>query len=111
MKKVAEDLEKITQPSINIYTSKTNLTEAEIKEKMDREEWITSQEAYEWGFSTSQTRKDVMQSLEVDFVYNLVMQNKELQKENEDLNQKLHNPIRKDAWASFFNMKNKKGKV
>lgn len=86
MKKVAEDLEKITQPSLNIYTSKTNLSEKEIKEKMNREEWITSQEAYEWGFSTTQERQnEYMQALEADFVYNLVMKNKTLQKENEEL--------------------------
>lgn len=86
MKKVAEDLEKITQPSLNIYTSKTNLSEEEIKEKMDREEWITSQEAYIWGFSTTQERQnEYMQALEADFVYNLVMKNKILQKENEEM--------------------------
>lgn len=127
MKKVAEDLEKITQPSLNIYASKTNLSEEEIKEKMDREEWITSKEAYEWGFSTTQTRKDdAMQSLEADFVYNLVMKNKELQniieeKAKEMANKILeeqcegsakkkpiglnNNQIEEDAWASFFNTK------
>lgn len=88
MKKVAEDLEKITQPSLNIYTSKTKLSEEEIKEKMDREEWITSQEAYEWGFSTTQERKnEYMQALEADFVHSLVMKNKELQKEVQELKQ------------------------
>lgn len=89
MKKVAEDLEKITQPSLNIYTSKTKLSEEEIKEKMDREEWITSQEAYEWGFSTTQERKnEIMQALEADFVFELVMKNKKLQKEIEELQEK-----------------------
>lgn len=139
MKKVAEDLEKITQPSLNIYTSKTNLSEEEIKEKMDKEEWITSKEAFEWGFSTTQTRKDnAMQSLEVDFVYNLVVKNKELQKELKELKQyKQHQVnfekpnkeeiqkvfdhlsertekklIKEDAWTSFFNtkIKEKEGK-
>lgn len=135
MKKVAEDLEKITQPSLDIYTSKTNLSEEEIKEKMDRQEWITSKEAYEWGFSTTQIRKDTMQSLEADYVYNLVMKNKELQntieekakeiaekiveekmqvlskKESEGLvNSLKQNQIKKDSWESFFNTKNKKGR-
>jgi ATP-dependent Clp protease protease subunit len=131
MKKVAEDLEKITQPSLNIYVRKTNLSEKEIKEKMDREEWITSQEAYEWGFSTTQIRKnDAMQSLEADFVYNLVMKNKELQKSiaeyaeratekklKEDLEGSAtgethgsvgnleQKKIKEDAWTSFFNKK------
>lgn len=130
MKKVAEDLEKITQPSLNIYTNKTNLSEQEIKEKMDKEEWITSKEAYEWGFSTTQTRKDdAMQSLEADFVYNLVMKNKELQNTIEEKAKEIadelfkqnckgtaieeptglynskQKPIKEDAWTSFFNTK------
>lgn len=82
MQKASEDLEKITQPSVNIYTAKTKLTEEKVKEMMDREEWITSQEAYEWGFSTSKERKgEYMQALEADFVHDLVMKNKELQKQ------------------------------
>lgn len=136
MKKVAEDLEKITQPSLDIYTSKTNLSEEEIKGKMDRQEWITSKEAYEWGFSTTQIRKDnTMQSLEADYVYNLVMKNKELQnnieekakeiaekiveekmqgslkKKTEGLANSLEqNQIKEGSWESFFNTKNKKGR-
>ena len=121
MKKGAEDLEKSTHPSINIYVAKTGLTEEEIKEKMDREEWITSQEAYEWGFSTTQKRKDAMQSLETDFVYNLVMQNKAMQKtikqqteeikkikeetSNSNFTQNNSKPIKNDYWESFFNRK------
>lgn len=113
MKKIAEDLEKITQPSVNIYVSKTGQPEETIKQMMDREEWITSKEAYELGFSTTQVRKDSMQSLEADFVYNLVMKNKELQhiveekvKEIESMqsNDK-SNQIKEDAWTSFFNKK------
>lgn len=112
MKKVAEDLEKITQPSVNIYVSKTQLTEEEVKEKMNREEWITSQEAYEWGFSTTQKRKDVMQSLEADFVYNLVIKNKEMQKkinqqtkEIEEMKKDNLKQVKNDSWESFFNKK------
>ena len=120
MKKVAEDLEKITQPSVNIYVSKTGQTEDKIKEMMDREEWITSKEAYELGFSTTQVRKDSMQSLEADFVFNLVMKNKELQHSNEEQLKEIQNmqqtlnefkeennskKIKEDAWTSFFNTK------
>lgn len=121
MKKVAEDLEKITQPSVNIYVNKTGLSEEKIKEMMDREEWITSKEAYELGFSTTQVKKDnTMQSLEADYVYNLVMKNKEMQSKIEELvkektenllNEKLEkepeqNQIKEDSWKSFFNTKN-----
>lgn len=120
MKKVAEDLEKITQPSVNIYVNKTGLSEEKIKEMMDREEWITSKEAYELGFSTTQIKKDnTMQSLEADYVFNLVMKNKEMQSKIEELvnektknllNEKLEkepdqNQIKGDSWESFFNTK------
>lgn len=107
MKKTAEDLEKITQPSVNIYVSKTELTEEEIKAKMDKETWITSKEAFEWGFATSIERNEARQSIECTFVHNLVMQVKTLEKELEKTklqNQKLEvieSPT-KDAWASFF---------
>ena len=103
MKKMAEDLEKITQPSVNIYTSKTKLSEEDIKEKMDRETWITSKEAFEWGFATSIERNEAKQSLECNFVHNLVMKVKEL--ETEIKSQKKDNEVvepQKDAWASFF---------
>ncbi len=86
MKKASEDLAKITQPSLDIYVKKTKLSEKELKEKMDREEWITSQEAYEWGFSTTMEKKgEYMQALEADFVHGLVIKNKELQKQVEEL--------------------------
>ena len=107
MKKMAEDLEKITQPSVNIYASKTSLSEQEIKEKMNRETWITSKEAFEWGFATSIERNEARQSLECNFVHTLVMQNKQLEKELESLQleiksrEVLEAPM-KDAWTSFF---------
>lgn len=89
MKKMAEDLEKITQPSLNIYVNKTGLSQEKVKEMMDREEWITSQEAFELGFSTTQERKnEAMQALEASFVYNLVMKNKKLQEETKKQNEK-----------------------
>ncbi len=110
MKKMAEDLEKITQPSVNIYVNKTNLSEKEIKEKMDREEWITSQEAFEWGFSTTQTRNEAQQALEANYMFNLVSKLKEKDKTIEKLKTEIaqnniSKTIKKDAWTSFFNTK------
>lgn len=117
MKKAAEDLEKQTQPSVNIYVSKTGLTEEKVKEMMDKETWITSKEAFELGFATSLEKNDsAKQSLESDYVYNLVMQMKALEKKNnlvetelkqmkkEEIEQK-NKEIKEDAWTSFFNIK------
>lgn len=72
LKKAAEDLEKITQPSIDIYCSKTRLSESKIKELMDEETWITSKEAYELGFSTVIKRNEAMQSLESGYMLKLI---------------------------------------
>ena len=85
MKKFSEDLEKITQPSLDIYVLKTGLAEEKIKEMMDKETWITSKEAYEMGFSTSIIRNEPKQALEADFVYKLVMNTKEKEFENQKI--------------------------
>ena len=115
MKKAAEDLEKQTQPSVNIYVSKTGLSEEKVKEMMDRQTWITSKEAFEWGFATSLEKNDsAKQSLESDYVYNLVMNVKDLEKQNTEYKQRIQEfesiqkqkndiNVKKDAWASFFN--------
>lgn len=120
MKKVAEDLEKITQPSVNIYVSKTGLSEEKVKEMMDRETWITSQEAFSLGFATTVEKNDAAkQSLESGYVFNLVSKLKSLEKDNQSKDieiQKLHsemsensqenkNGIKEDKWKSFFNIK------
>lgn len=107
MKKYAEDLEKITQPSIDIYKLKTGLSEEEIKEMMDKETWITSKEAYELGFSTTMTRNDKsMQMIGSNSVYKLVMENKRLHKEL-NMRKKIeqNNLPKEDALVSFFNNK------
>lgn len=52
LKKQAEDLEKITQASVNAYKSKANISEEKIKELMDKESWLTADEAVEYGFAT-----------------------------------------------------------
>lgn len=116
MKKAAEDLEKQTQPSVNIYVSKTGLSEEKIKEMMDHETWITSKEAFELGFATSLEKTDkTKQSVESDYVYNLVCKLKETEKKNQEyekeitqLKEQSNNDIREDAFASFFNTKNNK---
>jgi len=52
LRKQAEDLEKITQASINAYMDIVNISENELKEMMDEETWINGDEAFEMGFAT-----------------------------------------------------------
>lgn len=114
LRKVADDLEKITQPSVDIYLSKTNLTEKEIKEMMDKETWITSQEALEMGFATTVESQEPKQSLEInfEFVRNLVEKSKNYEKEISNLKNQLYiqknqrNIIENaDSMSQFFNSK------
>lgn len=53
LRKMAEDLDKITQASIAAYKAHSNLTEEEIKALLDGETWILPEEALEYGFATS----------------------------------------------------------
>lgn len=53
LRKQAEDLEKITQASVEAYKAHSSLTEEEIKELMNNETWILPEEALEYGFATS----------------------------------------------------------
>lgn len=101
LRKRADDLEKITQPSLDIYVSKTGLSKEKVKEMMDNETWITSKEAFDMGFATNLEKADeAKQSLEANYIHKLVMKIKELQKKPVQINQ-----VKEDAWASFFNIK------
>ena len=53
LRKDADDLDKITQASIEAYKSRVNITEEKIKELLDNETWILPSEALEMGFATA----------------------------------------------------------
>jgi len=53
LRKQADDLETITQASINAFMSIVNISEDELKEMIDNETWILPQQALEMGFATS----------------------------------------------------------
>lgn len=52
LRKQADDLEKITQASVEAYKAHSALEEADIKELMDNETWILPEEALTYGFAT-----------------------------------------------------------
>lgn len=81
LRKQADDLEKITKPSIEIYKSVSNLDEETIKTMMDDETWITAEEAFEYGFATSIVEDEANQSLSNEMLSKLVHRNKELEKQ------------------------------
>lgn len=52
LRKQADDLDTITQASINAYMEKVNISEEELKELLDEEKWLLPQEALGKGFAT-----------------------------------------------------------
>ena len=85
LRKAAEDLEKITQPSVDIYTSVSNLDADEIKSMMDAETWIDADEALDYGFATEISEEAAMQSLEDGILAKTVFKNKQLEKRIKEL--------------------------
>ena len=53
LRKQADDLDTVTQASINAYMQEVNITEEELKQMLDDETWIAPQEALEKGFITT----------------------------------------------------------
>ena len=53
LRKQADDLDKITQASINANMQEVNVTEEELKQMLDDETWITPQEALDMEFITT----------------------------------------------------------
>ena len=85
LRKAADDLEKITQPSVEIYTSVSNLDADEIKAMMDAETWIDADEALDYGFATEISEEAAMQSLEDGILAKTVFKNKQLEKRIKEL--------------------------
>lgn len=106
-RKLADDLEKVSQPSVEAYKAVSKLSEDEIKNLMDNETWITADDALEWGFTTeiSQQSDDAKQSIGVNFMYNLVEKNKDLSLQIEELNKKVTETKQITGWDAFFNSK------
>lgn len=85
LRKAADDLEKITQPSVEIYTSVSNLDADEIKAMMDAETWIDADEALDYGFATEINEEAEMQSLKDGILAKTVFKNKQLEKRIKEL--------------------------
>lgn len=85
LRKAADDLEKITQPSVEIYTSVSNLDADEIKAMMDAETWIDADEALGYGFATEISEEAAMQSVKDGILAKTVFKNKRLEKRIKEL--------------------------
>ncbi len=109
-RKAADDLDKITQPSIDIYAEVTGLPKEEIKQMMDEEKWITADEALALGFATEIIQEEAKQSLREHYLQKQVVENKQLleklnttERALNTLKEKYESPL--TGWDVFFNTK------
>ena len=90
LRKQADDLDKITQASVNAYMQEINITEDELKQMLDDETWITPQEAIEKGFITAivneKEAEEVSQSVKKSLMKLILNAKKE-----DDLNTEINN--------------------
>jgi ATP-dependent Clp protease protease subunit len=75
LRKQAEDLDTITQASVNAYMNHVSITEEELKVLLDGESWIAPQDALLMGFATSiindDTNKNPNQSIKKQLMQQL----------------------------------------
>ena len=75
LRKQADDLETMTQASVNTYMSCINITEDDLKAMLDAETWIAPQDALTMGFATSiindNTSKNPNQSIKKQIMQQL----------------------------------------
>lgn len=79
LRKQAEDLDKITQGSVNAYLERANISERELKDLMDQETWITAEEAVNWGFATGtvKSKEDGMNQSAMKTIRNRILNSRE----------------------------------
>lgn len=53
LRKQADDLDKMTQASVNAYMEHISISEKELKELLDNESWLDYEQCLEMGFATS----------------------------------------------------------
>lgn len=114
-RKQADDLDAITQASINAYTENVNITEEEVKAMLDNETWLSYQNALEYGFATSvvnennnnKASQSVKKSLQRIILDNQIKNKNQEAKEEpiESTQEPVQEPIKGkvNKFGSFFN--------
>jgi ATP-dependent Clp protease protease subunit len=86
LRKQADDLEKITNASVEAYKAHSSLSEEEIRALMDAETWISPEEALSYGFATSveKTEKEKANQSALHQLFAIVRAHQEAQEAEED---------------------------
>lgn len=93
LEKMADDLRKITNASVEIYKQVTKQKESVIKDLMDKETWLTPDEAYRLGFISEVSEESVQQSINQSNLYKMIMK----MRSNEE------GETKESEWNKFFN--------
>lgn len=88
LRKQADDLDVITQASINAYMQEVNITEEELKQMLDDETWIAPAEALEKGFITSIVNEKEAEQVSQNVKKSLIKMIVNSKKEDEESNSK-----------------------
>lgn len=114
-RKQADDLDAITQASINAYMENVNITEEEVKAMLDNETWLSYQNALEYGFATSvvseknnnKASQSVKKSLQRMILDNQIKNKNQEPKQEpiEPAQEPVQEPIKEkvNKFGSFFN--------
>lgn len=84
LRKQADDLDKITQASVNAYMNHVSISEKELKELLDKETWLEPSEALSKGFATKITENSDGDKASQNVRQSLVKMILANQEENED---------------------------
>lgn len=96
-RKLADDLDKIMESSIESYMSKINITKDELKELLDNETWLTAQECFDMGFADEllAISDDIEQSASKS-IMDLVKENQNLKMQVEQSQNKVDKSEKED---------------
>jgi len=100
-RKMADDLEKITEPLIASYVDNTGQPRDEVMRMMNEETWLTADEALSLGFATEVTSEEPKASVESHIVLSLVEKLKIAQKVKP--NNSTQEPV--NPWDAYFGRK------
>lgn len=86
LRKQADDLDKITQASVEAYKAHSSLSEEEIKSLMDGETWILPEEALTYGFATTIDRTETKNASQNAFLqlFNIIKAHQEKEDDSDD---------------------------
>ncbi|MDD6145910.1 MAG: Clp protease ClpP [Oscillospiraceae bacterium] len=86
LRKQADDLDIISQASVEAYKSHSTLTEKQIKKLMDNETWILPEKALEYGFATSieKTENTALAQNSFKFLFQILKAHQEKADEEEE---------------------------